>query len=123
MPFSSCNDDCVAGIPEVQRQSKQTAVPPTCNSCTPTTQLGGEEQVKESHKEDGEGGGAHGRHLSELAPRRPRENPALWRVGIMPAPLRMLGILSQLVSYKPPTAFLHPPVTQTKTVFSKLTEC
>ena len=56
MPFSSCNDDCVAGIPEVQRQSKQTAVPPTCNSCTPTTQLGGEEQVKESHKEDGEGG-------------------------------------------------------------------
>lgn len=121
MPFSSCNDDCVAGIPEVQRQSKQTAVPPTCNSCTPTTQLGGEEQVKESHKEDGERG-ACGGHLSELAPHRPRENPALQRVGIMHTPLRTLGILLQLVSYKPPTAFLHPPVTQTKTVFSKLTE-
>ena len=82
----------------------------------------GRSRSKRDIKRMGEGG-ARGGHLSELAPHRPRENPALWRVGIMPAPLRTLGILLQLVSYKPPTAFLHPPVTQTKTVFSKLTEC
>lgn len=60
--------------------------------------------------------------LSELAPRSPRENPALRRVGIVCARLGALGILQQLVSYKPPTEFLHSPVTQTKTAFSKLTQ-
>lgn len=62
------------------------------------------------------------RNLSELAPRSPREHPALQRVGIVCARLRALGILLQPISYKPPTAFLHSAVTESKTVFSKLTE-
>lgn len=114
MPFSSHSVNCAVCIPEVLSQSTQTAVPPTCNSCTPTTKHGWEEQVKENRKAAGVP------HFAVYPLARGKFHP-FGEYALYGELVADRECSFALISYKPPTAFLCSTITYTKTVFSKLT--